>query len=120
MTDNSEIILMICRRIKMTRIEKNLSQAELANLSNLGIATIKRIESGCSLSVSTLISILRGLGELDQLDNLLAYCEYNGHKDNSPKRKRRLDKTSATTDTPLDELEYDFVTSQPNIMRWKY
>ncbi|WP_202112822.1 helix-turn-helix transcriptional regulator [Gilliamella sp. Lep-s35] len=35
---------MLCRRIKMARIEKNLSQQELARKAEIGIATIKRIE----------------------------------------------------------------------------
>ena len=46
MNDTTDMIKMLCRRIKMARIEKNLSQLELANKAQIGIATIKRIEHG--------------------------------------------------------------------------
>ncbi|XKM13689.1 helix-turn-helix transcriptional regulator [Orbaceae bacterium ac157xtp] len=118
MSENADIIAMLCRRIKMARIEKNLSQIELAKLSQLGIATIKRIELGESINLLTLISVLRGLGELDQLNNLLAYSEYkvNKHKKH-PQRKRKTTKSDVIKN---DINENEFINMQVNTMRWKY
>lgn len=120
MNENADIIAMLCRRIKTVRIEKNLSQIELAELSQLGIATIKRIELGDSITLHTLISVLRGLGELDQLNNLLAHSELkiNSQK-NTTKRKRKLLKKPETTKEEIT-LGDDFITSQLNNMHWKY
>ncbi|MWN90797.1 helix-turn-helix domain-containing protein [Gilliamella sp. Pra-s65] len=53
MNENIDIIATLCRRIKMARIVKNLSQQELAKKSEIGIAIIKRIEHGKSITLQT-------------------------------------------------------------------
>lgn len=68
---DSEIISELCRRIKETRIAMRLSQIELAERAQVGIATIKRVEMGESVTLSTLIGILRGLDRLHQLEGIL-------------------------------------------------
>lgn len=70
MPDN-EIISELCRRIKETRIQLGLSQIELAERAQVGAATIKRVELGESVTLSTLIGILRGLDRLHQLESIL-------------------------------------------------
>ena len=125
MSENSDVIAMLCRRIKATRIEKNLSQIELAEIAEVGIATIKRIELGESITLHTLISVLRGLGELDQLNNLLAYSERPGHiKRHFLKRKRKIkiateNKTETISPSELS-VNNDFINTQINNMHWKY
>lgn len=68
---DSEIISELCRRIRETRIAMRLSQIELAERAQVGIATIKRVEMGESVTLSTLIGILRGLDRLHQLEGIL-------------------------------------------------
>lgn len=68
---DSEIISELCRRIKETRIQLGLSQIELAERAQVGTATIKRVELGESVTLSTLIGILRGLDRLHQLESVL-------------------------------------------------
>lgn len=68
---DSEIISELCRRIKETRIQLGLSQIELAERAQVGAATIKRVELGESVTLSTLIGILRGLDRLHQLESIL-------------------------------------------------
>ncbi|MBK5073349.1 helix-turn-helix transcriptional regulator [Budviciaceae bacterium CWB-B4] len=68
---DSEIISELCRRIKETRIAMRLSQIELAERAQVGIATIKRVEMGEAVTLSTLIGILRGLDRLHQLEGIL-------------------------------------------------
>ena len=118
MNDTTDMIKMLCSRIKMARIEKNLSQLELANKAQIGIATIKRIEHGESITLQTLIAVLKGLDELDQLNNLLAYNEIM-HKTSSeqPKRKKRCFKKDEKIDMLVNN---DFLRSKVNTMRWKY
>ncbi|GAA5112990.1 hypothetical protein GCM10023211_20520 [Orbus sasakiae] len=119
MDENADVIAMLCRRIKMARIEQNLSQIELAELSAVGIATIKRIELGESITLLTLISVLRGLGELDQLNNLLAHNELKIAQQKSTQQRKR--KIKEQTDHPKDDImDNDFIQSQLNNMHWKY
>ncbi|WP_034913594.1 MULTISPECIES: helix-turn-helix transcriptional regulator [Erwinia] len=68
---DSEIIAELCHRIKETRMQLGLSQIELAERSRVGIATIKRVELGESVTLSTLIGLLRGLESLHQLESIL-------------------------------------------------
>ncbi|NUE96330.1 helix-turn-helix transcriptional regulator [Gilliamella sp. ESL0232] len=119
MNETTDMIAMLCRRIKLARIEKNLSQLELAQKSKIGIATIKRIEQGESITLQTLISVLRGLGELDQLNNLLAYNEViHIASAEQPKRKRKQRKVKTER---VDVLtENDFLRSKVNTMHWKH
>ncbi|WP_142503101.1 helix-turn-helix domain-containing protein [Klebsiella sp. 2680] len=68
---DSEIISELCHRIKETRMQLELSQIELAERAQVGAATIKRVELGESVTLSTLIGILRGLDRLHQLESIL-------------------------------------------------
>lgn len=62
--NNDEIILSLCARIRETRISLALTQQQLADRAQVGIATIKRIEKGGGLNLDTLISLLRALNKL--------------------------------------------------------
>lgn len=72
---NDEIILSLCARVKETRISLSLTQQQLAERAQVGIATIKRVERGGSLNLDTLISLLRALDKLNNLDGILFESE---------------------------------------------
>jgi transcriptional regulator with XRE-family HTH domain len=59
------------RRFKTLRLQKNITQQALAQATTLSLNTIKAFEAGQG-KLSTLIAVLRVLGELDQLEKLLA------------------------------------------------
>ncbi len=65
---NSAIISAIGTYIKHQRLEQNLSQAQLAENAGLNRWTIGQIESGESVTLSSLIQILRVLDLLQLLD----------------------------------------------------
>lgn len=73
--NNDEIILSLCARIRETRISLALTQQQLADRAQVGIATIKRIEKGGGLNLDTLISLLRALNKLHHLDAILFESE---------------------------------------------
>lgn len=73
--NNEEIILSLCSRIKETRISLALTQQQLADNAQVGIATIKRVEKGSGLNLDTLISLLRALNKLHHLDAILFESE---------------------------------------------
>ncbi|SLM62173.1 Putative DNA-binding protein in cluster with Type I restriction-modification system [Dickeya aquatica] len=100
-----EIITELCQRIKDARIQQRLSQVDLAERAGLGIATIKRAEMGESITLSSLLSILRGLNRLHQLEGILFDTEVenfnarlNGGQPRTPVRIRK--KTSETNTVP--------------------
>ncbi|HGW5506001.1 TPA: helix-turn-helix transcriptional regulator [Citrobacter koseri] len=73
--NNNEIVWSLCARIKETRISLSMTQQQLADRAQVGIATIKRIEKGAGLNLDTLISLLRALDKLHNLDAILFESE---------------------------------------------
>lgn len=58
-------------RVRSYRMRMEMTQGELAERSGVSLGTIVRIESGDSVSVLLLISVLRTLGLLENLETLL-------------------------------------------------
>lgn len=67
MTDKA-IVNHICSQIRQIRLERNITQEQLSERSGLGRATISRIEKGQSISLLTLIQLLRALDSLELLN----------------------------------------------------
>lgn len=67
MTDKT-IVNHLCLQLRQLRLDQNMTQDQLAERSGLGRATISRIEKGQSVSLLTLIQMLRALNRLDLLD----------------------------------------------------
>jgi transcriptional regulator with XRE-family HTH domain len=61
----------IGERLARTRLERNLSQERLAKEAGVSKATIERLEAGEPVKSSSLIRVLRSLGRLEALDQLL-------------------------------------------------
>ena len=68
-----EIVMEICQTVKQMRINKNISQQEIAERSGLDRTTISRMESGRSVSLLTLVQVLRALDKLEVLNVFKAY-----------------------------------------------
>jgi len=68
MTDGA-IVAQIGRFIKHTRLSKNKTQEQLATASGLNRWTISQIENGESVTLTSLIQLLRALDVLYVLDN---------------------------------------------------
>lgn len=68
---NEAIIKVLGERIQQKRLNKNLSQDELAKKAGVSRRAISQIESGHSSSLMTFISLLRGLNILAEIENFL-------------------------------------------------
>lgn len=70
---DEEIIGELCKRLKAARRGCCYSQQDLAGLSGVSIASIKRIETGSvkDLNVCTLIKLMRPMGMLEGFANLV-------------------------------------------------
>lgn len=92
---DSEIITELCHRMRETRIQSGLSQIELAERAHVGIATIKRAELGKSVTLMTLIGIMRGLDSLNDLNAIFFASQirtFNIHLACTPRGRARIRK----------------------------
>ena len=83
-----ELIRLLGARFKEYRMRCNLTQREVAELSGIGLTTVHKFENGtaCNISLSTLIHLLKVVGQIDAIDNVLPELP------ESPYLKRRDDK----------------------------
>ncbi len=58
-------------RLQRTRLERNLTQRELAGEAGVERKVLQRIEAGESVTLGGFIRVLRALGLLDALDQLV-------------------------------------------------
>lgn len=68
---NTQIELELGKRLRAERLERNLTQDEVAGRSGLSRRTITAIENGEGSSLSSLVALLRALGALSTLENFL-------------------------------------------------
>jgi len=68
-----ELVRMLGARFKEYRMRCNLTQKEVAELSGIGITTIHKFENGTAgnLSLSTFILLLKVIGQINALDDVL-------------------------------------------------
>ncbi|MBB4662345.1 helix-turn-helix domain-containing protein [Conexibacter arvalis] len=89
-------------RLARTRLERNVSQQQLATEAGLSKRTIERIEAGEESKLSNLVRVLRALGMLDRLDALvpeplpspIEQLKLHG------RRRRRAGRAAARRDEP--------------------
>ena len=68
-----ELVRLLGNRFKEYRMRCNLTQKEVAELSGIGLTTIHKFENGTAgnLSLSTFILLLKVVGQINALDNVL-------------------------------------------------
>lgn len=89
---DDDILIELAHRIDRTRREKEINDNELVEKSGTNISTIKRFRSNKgSISLTSFIRILRGLGELDALNSLLESTQtYSPAKQRQKPLKKRI------------------------------
>lgn len=68
---NDAVLAEIGRRLEHARLQRNLTQAELADAAGIGEATLRRLEGGRSVQATTLVKLFRAIDLLPALDALL-------------------------------------------------
>ncbi len=56
--------------LRARRLERRLSQAELAQLANVSVGALQHLEAGKGANVTTLVKVLRALGAEGWIDQL--------------------------------------------------
>src|SRR5437762_2530449 len=70
LTDDA-VLAELGNRLARTRLERNLTQHQLADEAGVGRRAIQRIEAGQSVHATNLIRVLRALDLLDALERLV-------------------------------------------------
>ena len=70
---DEEIMLELCRRLRLLRQNNGISQGDLAREAGVSLSTVKRIESGDigNMTMLTLLKILRTTGMLEGVAGLV-------------------------------------------------
>ena len=87
------ILSEIGDRVSCSRLERNLTQAKLAEAAGISKRTIERMEKGESVQLTSFVQILRVLDLLGNLDTLVprAATEVPRKRASSVRRSRRSD-----------------------------
>ncbi|MCB2230740.1 helix-turn-helix domain-containing protein [bacterium] len=83
------VVVELGHLVQQMRLNRNLTQEQLAEMSGLNRVTISRFEGGQAASLLTLIQILRALDKLDILDTFREEAEISPLQLLSLKKKER-------------------------------
>lgn len=88
----SEVSQELGKRIAQQRIQKNLTQIELAKRAGVGSATLQRLEKGEGSSLSVFIRVLTALGLVNDLSDIamkknLSIQEFEELNDPEPRQR---------------------------------
>ena len=70
-SSTNEVLSELGSRIKAARIAMPATQKEMAAMTNLSQKTISNLETGKDVSFSTVIEVLRALGQLQSLELMI-------------------------------------------------
>lgn len=68
---DSELIAEIGDRIRRYRLQQNLLQRDVAQKAGVSPRTVRSMESGEDVRLSTVVAVLRALGKTDAIDAFL-------------------------------------------------
>ena len=70
---NAEIVMLLGERFRQYRLQCRLTQEEVSAQTGISVFTIRKFETGkvVNLSLQTLLSLLRVVGQINAVDGLL-------------------------------------------------
>ena len=109
MTDMA-ILTKIGEKLKAARLRQNITQQSLAEAANVSLSTIKKIEKGEISSFDALLRLLRTLGKLDLLQQLVEEEQMSPNEYyymvQSSKTKQRKRAVGKLNNTKQEESEW--------------
>lgn len=104
---NQAIAEEIGRRIEQRRLELNIAQSDIAKEAGISANTYRAAVGG-KAKLEVLIAILRHLGELEQVDNMLSDRPYSPIARLKMEGKTRKRASSSAHDEPAQEEDLDW------------
>lgn len=102
------IISKIGEIIKRQRLDRNVSQKELAVSAGVAISSVAALERGESVSLKTLIPLLRALNSLDMLSVFLREPEISPIAYAKQLQNRKTRKRASATKGTKDKTESEW------------
>lgn len=68
MLSDQQVVVRLGKEVKRMRLERNMSQAEVAEKTGLDRSTVQRMEGGRAATLLTVVQVLRALDKLELLD----------------------------------------------------
>lgn len=103
MTDKA-IAQTLGERIRALRLRRNITQQQLATATTLSLNAIKALESGRG-KLSTIITVLRELQALDELDNFIPETTISPLQLAKSRGRQRQRASGSRTPSNTDEAE---------------
>lgn len=103
LASEAEIRQELCKRLRNSRLQQDLSQAQLALHAGISLSTLKRMESSGEASLETFVRAIQSLGLSGELEGLfrirpqsIAQMERAAQKSQRQRapRQKRKDETS--------------------------
>lgn len=69
-TKPSEVVELLCQRLRKERLAQQMTQAELAARAGVSVNTLSNLENGQNTSFETLVRIAMVLGRVTELEAL--------------------------------------------------
>lgn len=93
----SEVIKLLCTRLRTERLTRQMTQAEVAARAGIGVNTLSNLEAGRNVAFDSVVRVAMVLGRLDELENLfkpkLDSLDDIARYENSLRRQRVKKKT---------------------------
>lgn len=115
LTDKATL-LTLGLKLRQLRLQKNITQTELAKESGVAKRTIERFEKGASVQLTSFVRMMRTLGLLEELLHLIP------DQTDSPMAKMLAEKQSGYTSsaTPKRQRASKKKTSPPPESPWEW
>ena len=106
------------QRLQHERLNQNVSQSQLASRAGIARRTLVAAEAGEGMGLSTFIAIMRELGLIDRLDQMVPEPTPSPiHLSQLQGKPRR--RASRPRKTSIEEKTRGFVINEPTAWKWK-
>ena len=65
-----EVVKLLCTRLRQERLSQQMTQAEVAARSGIGVGTLSNLEAGRSVAFDSVVRVAMVLGRLNELEQL--------------------------------------------------